>query len=164
MTAPVSGGARQRAPRSIDNLVSELEEMLDSLEISEPLILVAHSFGSLIARAYCYRNPDRVVELLLLDPIDCEHWRTLPPEGKERLKLGTMLSRRGAWLARVGVVRFSLMLLSAGARNAAEVDRTYDKWQRRERYRASPERSARCQANSCPRYAHTGPAPKVLRP
>jgi pimeloyl-ACP methyl ester carboxylesterase len=105
-----------RTPRTIDNLVSELEKMLDSFEISGPLILVAHSFGSLIARAYCYRNPDRVMGLLLLDPIDCEHWRTLPSEGKEQLAMGARLSRRGAWLARVGVVRFSLMLLSAGAR------------------------------------------------
>ena len=103
-------------PRTIDNLVSELEKMLDSLEISGPLILVAHSFGSLIARTYCYRNPGRVVGLLLLDPIDCEYWRTLPPEGQQRLAIGARLSRRGAWLARVGVVRFSLMLLSAGAR------------------------------------------------
>ena len=105
-----------RTPRTINNLVSELEKMLDSLEISGPLILVAHSFGSLIARTYCYRNPDRVVGLLLLDPIDCEHWRTLLPEDQQRLAIGTRLSRRGAWLARVGVVRFSLMLLSRGAR------------------------------------------------
>jgi len=105
-----------RTPRTIDNLVSELEKMIDSLQIAGPLILVGHSFGSLIARTYCYRNPDRVVGLLLLDPIDCEHWRTLLPEGKERLATGARLSRRGAWLARVGVVRFSLMLLSAGAR------------------------------------------------
>jgi pimeloyl-ACP methyl ester carboxylesterase len=102
--------------RTIDNLVSELEEMIDALQIAGPLILVAHSFGCLIARTYCYRNPDRVVGLLLLDPIDCDHWRTLLPEGKERLATGARLSRRGAWLARVGVVRFSLMLLSAGAR------------------------------------------------
>jgi len=103
-------------PRTIDNLVSELEKMLDGLGISGPLILVAHSFGSLIARAYCYRNPDRMVGLVLLDPIDCELWGTLSPEGQARLALGARLSRRGAWLARVGVVRFSLMLVSAGAR------------------------------------------------
>ena len=105
-----------RTPRTIDNLVSELEEMIDSLQIAGSLILVAHSFGSLIARTYCYRNPDRVVGLLLLDPIDCDQWRTPLPEDKERLAIGARLSRRGAWLARVGVVRFSLMLLSAGAR------------------------------------------------
>ena len=105
-----------RTPRTIDSLVCELEKMLDSLEISGPLILVAHSFGCLIARSYCYRNPDRVAALLLLDPIDSEHWRTLHLEGKERLAMGARFSRRGAWLARVGVVRFSLMLLSAGAR------------------------------------------------
>ncbi|WP_263418190.1 alpha/beta fold hydrolase [Terriglobus albidus] len=103
-------------PRTIDNLASELEKMLDGLGICGPLILVAHSFGSLIARDYCYRNPNRVVGLLLLDPIDCEHWRTLLPEGREGLALGARLARRGAWLARVGVVRFSLLLLSAGAK------------------------------------------------
>ena len=105
-----------RTPRTIENLVSELEKMIDALQIAGPLILVAHSFGSLIARRYCYRNLDRVVGLLLLDPIDCEHWRMLPPRGKKQLALGAKLSRRGAWLARVGVVRLSLMLLSAGAR------------------------------------------------
>ncbi len=105
-----------RTPRTIDNLVSELEEMIDTLQIAGPFILIAHSFGSLIARMYCYLNPDRVVGLVLLDPLDCEHWRTLLPEGKERLAIGARFSRRGAWLARVGVVRFSLMLLSAGAR------------------------------------------------
>ena len=103
-------------PRTIGNLVSEFEKMLDAFDISGPFILVAHSFGSLIARAYCYRNPDRVAGLLLLDPIDCEHWSTLPLEGQERLALGARLSKRGAWLARAGVVRFSLILLSAGAR------------------------------------------------
>jgi pimeloyl-ACP methyl ester carboxylesterase len=70
----------------------------------------------LISRTYCYRNPDRVVGLLLLDPIDCDQWRTPLPEVRERLAIGAKLSRRGAWLARVGVVRLSLMLLSAGAR------------------------------------------------
>jgi pimeloyl-ACP methyl ester carboxylesterase len=105
-----------RTPRTIDNLVSELEHMIDSLQIAGPIILVAHSFGSLIVREYCYRNPDRVIGLVLLDPIDCDHWRTLLPEGKERLATGARLSRRGAWLARFGVVRLSLILLSAGAR------------------------------------------------
>jgi pimeloyl-ACP methyl ester carboxylesterase len=105
-----------RTPRTIDNLVSELEEMIESLQIAGSLILVAHSFGSLISRAYCYRNPDRVVGLVLLDPIDCDQWRTPLPEVEERLVIGARLSRRGAWLARAGVVRFSLMLLSTGAR------------------------------------------------
>jgi pimeloyl-ACP methyl ester carboxylesterase len=105
-----------RTPRTIGNLVSELEEMIDSLGISGPLFLVAHSFGCLIARSYCYRNPSRIVGLLLLDPIDCEHWRTLRSEGRERLELGARFSRRGVWLAQLGVVRLSLMLLSAGVK------------------------------------------------
>jgi pimeloyl-ACP methyl ester carboxylesterase len=105
-----------RTPRTINNLVSEFEEMIDGLQIAGSFVMVAHSFGSLIARTYCQRNPDRVIGLVLLDPIDCDQWCTPPPEGNEQLAIGAKLSRRGAWLARVGVVRFSLMLLLAGVR------------------------------------------------
>jgi pimeloyl-ACP methyl ester carboxylesterase len=89
-----------RTPRTINNLVSEFGEMINDLQIAGSLVLVAHSFGSLIARTYCQRNPDRVIGLVLLDPIDCDQWRTPLPEGNEQLAIG----------------RFSLMLLLAGVR------------------------------------------------
>jgi pimeloyl-ACP methyl ester carboxylesterase len=102
--------------RSVANLVSDLETLVAALPITGPVLLVAHSFGSLIAREFCYRHPERVVGLVLLDPIDCEHWRTLPAEGRTRLALGARFARRGVWLAHFGVVRAALMLLIAGGR------------------------------------------------
>jgi pimeloyl-ACP methyl ester carboxylesterase len=77
---------------------------------------VAHSFGSLIARAFCAQHPERTAGLVLLDPIDCEHWRALPVEDKSELALAERFARRGVWLAHLGVIRFALLLLSGGAR------------------------------------------------
>src|SRR5262245_44917234 len=43
------------SPRTVENLAAELETMLDALKISGPIIIVAHSFGSLIAPTCCCR-------------------------------------------------------------------------------------------------------------
>jgi pimeloyl-ACP methyl ester carboxylesterase len=105
-----------QSPRTVTNLVSELDALLAVIGERGPLLLVAHSFGSLIAREFHFRYPERVVGLVLLDPIDCEHWRTLSEEGRARLALGARFSRRGVWLAHLGVVRLALLLLIAGGR------------------------------------------------
>jgi pimeloyl-ACP methyl ester carboxylesterase len=105
-----------QTPRTVANLVSDLESLVETLPVNGPILLVAHSFGSLIAREFSYRYPGRVVALVLLDPIDCEHWRSLPEEGRGRPALGARFSRRGVWLAHLGIVRFALLLLIAGGR------------------------------------------------
>jgi pimeloyl-ACP methyl ester carboxylesterase len=109
-----------RKPRSVANLVYDLERMIDAAKIEGPIVLVAHSFGSLIAREFYHRHPARIAGMVLLDPIDCEHWRTLPEQERAHLALGARFSRRGVWLARAGVVRLALMLLIAGRRMLAK--------------------------------------------
>jgi pimeloyl-ACP methyl ester carboxylesterase len=81
-----------------------------------PYILVGHSFGGLVVRLFQQHYPDVTAGLVLVDPVIREEWRD-PPEGKRRmLERGVMLSRRGAILARVGVVGFALKMLTGGAR------------------------------------------------
>lgn len=104
------------SPRTIANISSELEQLLHGTVSSGPVILVAHSFGSLIARDLARRCRERVCGIVLLDPIDCRHWQNLSPEEQHRLDLGVRFSRRGALLAHLGVVRFALLLVIAGAR------------------------------------------------
>jgi len=53
---------------------------------------------------------------VLLDPIDCGHWRDLSPEEAHRLALGVRFAKRGALLARFGLVRSALLLAILGAR------------------------------------------------
>lgn len=43
-------------------------ELLDKLQVSEPVILVAHSYGGSIARDFAATYPDKVKALLMLEP------------------------------------------------------------------------------------------------
>jgi pimeloyl-ACP methyl ester carboxylesterase len=100
-------------PRSLDQLVSELHEVSAT---AAPFILVGHSFGGLIARAYTAKYPDRVAGLVLLDPVLPSEWCDLPKERQRLLSYGVTLSRRGALLARLGIVRLTLTLAERGGR------------------------------------------------
>src|SRR5712691_945118 len=47
-------------PRTMDELVNDLELTLDRLNVSRPFYLLAHSFGGAIATEYALRHPDDV--------------------------------------------------------------------------------------------------------
>lgn len=104
------------SPRSLDNMIDELRRLLRAAGVTTPCILVGHSFGGLLVRAYAARFPAEVTALVLVDPLPPDEW-SAPTEAQRRtLRRGILLSRRGAWLARFGVVRISLALLLGGAR------------------------------------------------
>ena len=101
------------SPRTFSRIVDELGLVLDRLAPDERCVLAGHSFGSLIVRAYAARRPERVVGLVLIDPPT--EWLEVTDERAWLLRGAGHLSRIGAWLARVGVVRTCLVLLSGGA-------------------------------------------------
>ena len=103
-----------RTPRTLSNAVNELRELLKVTGISPPYILVGHSYGGLIVHHYASLHPDEVSGLVLVDPVDRRDWLPLTERQRRRLHRGVSLSRRGAWLARFGVVRFALWLLVSG--------------------------------------------------
>jgi pimeloyl-ACP methyl ester carboxylesterase len=103
-------------PSTARNAARDLAAMLDRIECHGPLILVGHSFGGLIARVFQQLHPGRVAGLVLVDPVCRAEWRD-PDEARRRsLAHGVALSRRGEWLARLGVVRAALSLLLRGSR------------------------------------------------
>jgi pimeloyl-ACP methyl ester carboxylesterase len=91
----------------------DLARLLDTMGGAEPVIIAGHSFGGLIARIFQQRFPERVSGLVLVDPVVRAEWRAMTPT----LRRGVALSRRGATLARLGVVSVALKLLMSGSRS-----------------------------------------------
>ena len=79
-------------------------------------MLVGHSFGSFVVCAYARRHPQQVAGLVLVDP--ALEWLSPTPQRVRMLWGARQLSRVGAWLAHIGVVRASLALLTGGAPGA----------------------------------------------
>lgn len=103
-------------PRTMANLVEELTRMLEQCGVEGPFVVVAHSFGGLLARHFAAAHPGLVRALVLVDPLEPCEWNPLAAEKARRLEAGVRLSRRGALLARFGLVRLGLDLLAGGAR------------------------------------------------
>ena len=103
-------------PRTFGQIVDELEKVLARVAPDDKLVLVGHSFGSFVTRAYAARHPAKVIGLVLVDPPT--EWLHPTPQRIRMLRRGSRLSRVGAVLARIGVVRVCLGLLTGGAPGA----------------------------------------------
>jgi pimeloyl-ACP methyl ester carboxylesterase len=103
-------------PRTLDAMLMELSGLLAEAGISGPYILVGHSFGGLLIRAFAHMHPNDVAGLVFVDPVSLTHWADASPATLRRLEAGVKLSRRGAVLARLGIVRAALSLFASGSR------------------------------------------------
>jgi pimeloyl-ACP methyl ester carboxylesterase len=101
---------------TLDRLVADLRALLEAAGAPAPYVLVGHSFGGLIVRAFAARHPKETVALVLVDALGPEEWSPLSPEKRRTLDRGVKLSRRGARLASMGVVGWCLRSLLAGSR------------------------------------------------
>ena len=110
-----------RTPRTMERLCTELAAMLEASGARGPYVLVGHSFGGLLLRHFAARAPEKVAGLVLVDPLEPFEWWPLGEAQAYRLKKGVTLARRGAWLARLGVVRLGLDLLTAGSRTVPQL-------------------------------------------
>jgi pimeloyl-ACP methyl ester carboxylesterase len=102
--------------RSFDHIVDELSRVLAHVAPEDQYVLVGHSFGSYVIRAYAMRHPNNVRGLVLIDPPT--EWMTMTSQRAHMLRSGRFLSRIGTLLAHTGVVRACLTLLTGGAPGA----------------------------------------------
>jgi pimeloyl-ACP methyl ester carboxylesterase len=104
------------SPRSFNRIVEDLKALLSDIASQGPYVLVGHSFGSFVVRAYAAHFPREVVGLVLVDPPT--DWLTMTRQRARMLHGGVHLSRIGVLLAHLGVVRACLTLLTGGAPGA----------------------------------------------
>jgi len=89
-------------PPTINNAVSDLHAVVQSLQKPTPLILVGHSYGSLLVRTYAQRYPENVVALVLLDPAN-EFMAERIPGYRTALASGIQQFRRLSLVASLGL-------------------------------------------------------------
>jgi pimeloyl-ACP methyl ester carboxylesterase len=62
-------------PRGAGRLAGELDALLAGLGAGNPVVLVGHWFGALVACEYLRHHPDRVAGLVFLDPLHPAEYR-----------------------------------------------------------------------------------------
>ncbi|HUK32370.1 MAG TPA: alpha/beta hydrolase [Vicinamibacterales bacterium] len=100
------------APLTLAHVVDDLQAAIVASRCATPCILVGHSFGAFVCLAFAATYPQEVRGLVLVDPPT--DW--IDPDQRQlyMLRGARQLSRIGAWLARLGVVRACLALLTGG--------------------------------------------------
>jgi len=101
-------------PRTVANMIAELDAALIAAQVTAPYVLVGHSFGGLLMQAFAHTYPAKTAAVILVDPVTQTGWANADAQAMRRLNMGARLSRRGAMLARFGVVRAALSLLVSG--------------------------------------------------
>lgn len=65
-----------KKPEGATRTAERLQAIIQALNVPEPIVLVGHSLGALIAHVYAAQSPERCAGLILVDPSDPE---LLPP-------------------------------------------------------------------------------------
>ncbi len=66
--AGIGGSTAAETPRTIDEHIADLSELLASLGVTSNTVLVGHSYGGLLAAEMAETNPALVAGLVLVDP------------------------------------------------------------------------------------------------
>ena len=102
------------APRTVDNMVEELDQLLANADVEAPYVLVGHSYGGWIAQLYASRHRQNVAGLVLVDTPHPREWMEPDRLQTSRVARGARLARRAAWCARFGLMRLMFLLEHVG--------------------------------------------------
>jgi pimeloyl-ACP methyl ester carboxylesterase len=102
-------------PRAARQIAQELQTLLDAAGIPGPYVLVGHSFGGYVNRAFAHLYRDRIAGTVLVDSLHPAEWENPTPEQLRMIEVGLRYAWIAAWLARLGFVRFCLARLARGS-------------------------------------------------
>jgi pimeloyl-ACP methyl ester carboxylesterase len=104
-----------REPRTAQQIALELHTLLDATGVPGPYVLVGHSFGGYVNRAFAHTYRNEVVGMVLVDSIHPAEWENPTPKQLRISEVSLRYAWIAAWLARLGVVRFCLARLARGS-------------------------------------------------
>ena len=106
-------------PRTAERIVDELHSLLELAAIPGPYVLVGHSFGGLTMPLFAARYPEKIVGMVLVDPVVPAEWNPPSEQDLKRASIGSTVCRRAALLSRAGVIRLVALLLNSRAKQVA---------------------------------------------
>lgn len=106
-------------PRTAEQVVSELRQLLGEVEIEPPYVLVGMSLGGLFSRLFAYHYPEEVAGIVLVDPAHERMYEETPAEWVELNKqLEGLLIHVVPIIGRIGLLRllvtFDSLPMAAG--------------------------------------------------
>ncbi len=104
-----------RGLRAARQIVQELHTLLDATGVPGPYVLVGHSFGGYVNRAFVHLYRNEMVGMVLVDSVHPGEWEHPTPEQLRMIEVGLQYAWIAAWLARLGFVRFCLARLARGS-------------------------------------------------
>jgi len=102
-------------PRTAQQIAQELHTLLDATGVPGPYVLVGHSFGGYVNRAFAHLYRNEVAGMVLVDSVHPAEWENPTPEQLRMIEVGLRYAWIAAWLARLGFVRFCLARLARGS-------------------------------------------------
>jgi pimeloyl-ACP methyl ester carboxylesterase len=92
------------APRTMRHIASELRQLLTTLDVPPPFVLVGQSGGGLITRTFQQLDPDLVGGLVLVDASHEDQLARIPGARQELRRIRRDLTVR-SWLVPTGIMR-----------------------------------------------------------
>ena len=102
-------------PRTAQHIAQELHALLNAGGVPGPYVLVAHSFGGYVSRAFAHLYPDELVGMVLVDSIHPAEWEKPTREQLRMIRAGLQYAWIASWLARLGLVRLCLARVAQGS-------------------------------------------------
>jgi pimeloyl-ACP methyl ester carboxylesterase len=100
-------------PATIDNAVMDLRSILQTAGANQPIILVGHSYGTLLVRLYARRYPQNIKAMILLDPANENMAEAIQGYG-EVTAAGTRQFKTFSLVASLGLMALATDSIPAG--------------------------------------------------
>jgi pimeloyl-ACP methyl ester carboxylesterase len=98
-------------PMTFEDRANDLHSLLAATDLTGPIVLVGHSYGGYIVRAFTRLYPQQVAGIVLVE--SAEEGYTFDPWGLKYAAEVRARERRTMWAARLGLLRFCVKLFPA---------------------------------------------------